>query len=328
MSQQSTSPATPDGTLQVRVVSKRMEALDICSFELHALDGAVLPPFSAGSHIDVHVKPGLIRQYSLCNSPQERHRYVIGVLRDPASRGGSVAMHADIVEGGVITIGTPRNLFRLVDGAHPSLLLAGGIGITPLLAMAWQLVEDDADFHLHYFTRTAERAAFFDAIAMSPLKQHVSLWCDDVAAPARPGIGTLLAALSADAHVYACGPTGFLQHVLDSGQAAAWPAQQLHYEAFSAAASVAGAAFTVQLRSSGLAVQVGPEETIVAALLKHGVEIPVSCEQGICGTCLTGVVEGRPDHQDQYLTDDEHARGDQLTPCCSRSLTPLLVLDL
>ena len=327
-----TTESATGRTLQVRVVKKRHETLDICSFELQALDGAPLPAFSAGAHVDVHVKPGLIRQYSLCNNPQEKDRYLICVLRDPNTRGGSQAMHDAISEGQVIAISEPRNLFHLIPGPHATLLLAGGIGITPLLAMAWHLFRQKADFHLHYFTRSPERTAFLDMIGNAPIKQHISFWFDSAPAGERPAIPALLSAASRESHIYTCGPAGFLKHVLSTTEAQGWPADRVHHEAFSAqplkADAQSGAQFAVQIRSSGQTVQVLPGETIVAALAKHGVDIPVSCEQGICGTCLTGVLDGKPDHRDQYLTDEEHARCDRLTPCCSRSLSPLLVLDL
>ena len=314
-------------TFQVRVAKKQNEALDICSYELRALNGGEMPPFSAGAHIDVHIKPGLIRQYSLCNSPTERDRYLICVLRDPATRGGSQAMHEEIEENKIITIGPPRNLFQLIPGSHPSLLLAGGIGITPLLAMAWHLHEQGADFNLHYFTRSAERTAFMNAIEYSPLKGHISIWLDN-SNEAKPTISDLLKQASPLSHVYTCGPAGFLQHVLDSAKKLDWDSEKTHYEAFVTEMPKDGVEFDVKIRSSGLSVQVQSNETVIAALSKHGINIPVSCEQGICGTCLTRVLDGKPDHKDQFLTDEEHARNDQFTPCCSRSLTSFLLLDI
>jgi vanillate O-demethylase ferredoxin subunit len=316
-----------DPTFKVRVVRKHAEAHDIVALELQALDGGDLPPFEPGAHIDVHLPNGLVRQYSLCNDPRDRGRYQICVLLDPGSRGGSVAVHELVNATDELHIGQPRNFFALAPGGHDSLLLAGGIGVTPMLSMAWRLHAQGAQFQLHYFTRSRSRTAFHDQIKSAPFAASSALWFDDEDAE-RPSIPSLLAQSAPGTHVYACGPAGFLDHVRGSFAQAGMPSAQLHIEAFSAARMVPGAAFDVTLRSSGRTVRVGAEQTVVEALAAHGVEIPVSCEQGICGTCLTRVCAGRPDHRDQYLSDQERAADDQFTPCCSRSLTPVLVLDL
>lgn len=316
-----------DPTFTVHVVRKHETAQDIVAFDLQAPDGSCLPPFDAGAHIDVHLPNGLVRQYSLCNDPRERRRYQICVLRDPATRGGSRAMH-DLVEvGAALRVSRPRNLFALARGAHPSLLLAGGIGVTPMLAMAWQLHADGRPFQLHYFTRNRLRTAFHDEIRAAPFSAVAALWFDD-GQEARPAIPDLMAQAAPDTHVYACGPAGFLEHVRQSFVRTGLPAGQLHIEAFSAAPVVPGAAFDVTVLSSGLTVHVLADQTVVEALAAKGITIPVSCEQGICGTCLTRVVDGLPEHRDQFLSNAEHATNDQFTPCCSRSLTPVLVLDL
>jgi vanillate O-demethylase ferredoxin subunit len=313
-------------TIPVRVVDKRRAALDICLFELERSDGQALPPFSAGSHIDVHLPGGLVRQYSLCNDPAQHQRYQICILLDPHTRGGSRAMHDKVAVGDTLLIGEPRNLFHLVPGEHAVLLLAAGIGVTPLLSMAWKLLSQGRRFHLHYFTRSAERTAFHAQILQSPLRAMVSFWFDDAPGVARPSIGDILDHTEPDAHVYACGPLGFLKYVQDTCAQMQWA--HLHYEAFTAAPVAAGEAFTVKLQSSGRLIAIPAGQTVVEALAQAGVEIPVSCEQGICGTCLTRVCEGVPDHRDQYLTDQERERGDQFTPCCSRARSPVLVLDL
>jgi vanillate O-demethylase ferredoxin subunit len=316
-----------DSTFTVHVVRKQVAAHDIVAFDLQAPDGAALPSFDAGAHIDVHLPNGLVRQYSLCNDPRERGRYQICVLRDPASRGGSGAMH-DLVElGAALRISAPRNLFALAPGPHASLLLAGGIGVTPMLAMAWQLHAQALPFQLHYFSRSRERTAFHDEIKAAPFAAAAALWFDDGDQP-RPAIPALLADAAPGTHIYACGPAGFLEHVRQCFAEAGLPAAQLHIEAFSGAPMAPGAAFDVTLRSSGKTVHVPVELTVVEALAAQGITIPVSCEQGICGTCITRVCAGLPDHRDQYLSNAEHAANDQFTPCCSRALTPVLVLDL
>src|SRR5450830_28225 len=274
--------------LQVKVINKTVEAEDIASFELAGVDGKSLPPFSAGSHIDVHIRDGLIRQYSLCNPPHESHRYQIGVLRDANSRGGSVAMHGDIKVGDVLTISEPRNHFPLTQ-AKRTLLLAGGIGVTPILCMAERLAATGADFAMHYCARSPERTAFRDRIAES----------------------------------------GFADRVVyhyDKG----WPSSQVHLEYFGAAPveTDGDAPFDVKIASSGQVFTIPAGETVIKILADNGVDIPVSCEQGVCGTCLTRVLDGVPDHRDLYLTDEERAANDQFTPCCSRAKSTLLVLDV
>lgn len=315
----------------VRVVRKTPAARDISAYELEAVEaGTALPSYEAGSHVDVHLPNGLIRQYSLCSGPSQAGRYRIAVLRDPASRGGSLAMHDQVGEGDTLHIGAPRNLFPLTAGAHPSVLLAGGIGVTPLLAMAYRLHALGQPFVLHYFARSRDRVAFLDEMQSSPFSAQVRLHLDDETGSGEaPRVPALWRDFPGDAHVYACGPAGFLRHVQETADLLTWPARQLHQETFSPpAAAVAGNTFDVRIASTGEVVTVGVDETVVAAVARLGIEIPVSCEQGICGTCLTRVVSGTPDHRDQFLSDEEQRCNDQFTPCCSRALSAELVLAL
>lgn len=317
------------GTRPVRIVRKMAEALDICSFELADPDGAALPAFSAGSHIDVHLAPGLVRQYSLCNAPEETHRYLIGVLRDANSRGGSAAMHA-LEAGQTIAIGTPRNHFALVDESPHSLLLAGGIGITPLLSMAERLSSVASPFNLHYCSRTSARTAFLERISRSAFATSVRLHYDDGPASQRLDARSLLSSQPQGTHLYVCGPAGFMNAMLATAREAGWPEDRLHREYFSATPvdTRGDGSFEVQIASTGAVIRVEPHRSVVAALAVAGIEVPTSCEQGVCGTCLTRVLEGTPDHRDMYLTPQEQARGDQFTPCCSRAKSARLVLDL
>lgn len=321
-------------TLQVRVARKAVEAQDIVTLELVAVNGAALPAFSAGSHIDVQVPDGkggsLTRQYSLCNDPQETHRYQIGVLRDAASRGGSAAVHELVQEGDVLTISPPRNHFSLAHEAKQHLLLAGGIGVTPILCMAERLANTGADFALHYATRSPARTAFRQRIAASAFASRVHFHYDNGDAAQKLDLQQLLSAPEAGTHLYVCGPKGFMDAVLGTARAAGWPEAQIHYEFFGAevAKSDSDASFEIKLASSGRIVMVPKDQTVVQALAAVGVDIMISCEQGVCGTCLTRVLEGVPDHKDSYLTPEEQAANDRFTPCCSRSKTPQLVLDL
>ena len=317
-------------TLSVRVASKTSEALDICTLELVAANGAPLPAFAAGSHIDVQLPGGITRQYSLCNDPQETHRYLIGVLRDPASRGGSRALHDQVQVGQLLQISAPKNHFGLAHAAQRSLLLAGGIGVTPILCMAERLAITGADFELHYCTRSAARTAFRDRIAASGFAQRVQFHFDDGAPAQQLDLVALLAAPQPGVHLYVCGPQGFMDAVLTTARAKGWPEEQLHYEFFGAAvaATDSDASFEIQLASSGRIVMVPKDQTVTQALAAAGVDILMSCEQGVCGTCLTRVLAGVPEHKDSYLTPEERAANDQFLPCCSRAKTPLLLLDL
>ncbi|SDI51219.1 vanillate O-demethylase ferredoxin subunit [Paraburkholderia steynii] len=316
-------------TRAVRVVSKVMEALDICSFELTAIDGDTLPPFSAGAHIDVQLPAGLTRQYSLCNNPTETHRYQIAVLRDTHSRGGSVAMHA-LEVGQIIRVSDPKNHFPLVHDAHHTVLLAGGIGITPLLCMAERLASVGSSFELHYCTRSAERTAFSERICASPFAGVVHVHYDDGPPSQKLDLTAVLERTRSQAHLYVCGPTGFMDWSLGIARATGWPEERLHREYFAAAPldTSADGSFDVQIASTGKVIRVDADQTVVAALSAHGVSVPTSCEQGVCGACLTRVLEGTPEHRDMFLTVEEQALGEQFTPCCSRSRSPKLVLDL
>jgi vanillate monooxygenase ferredoxin subunit len=315
--------------LAVQVVRKVQEAQDIASFELARAGGAPLPAFSAGSHIDVQVPGGLTRQYSLCNDSGEQHRYRIAVLRDPASRGGSIAMHDAVHEGDVIHISEPRNHFPL-HHANRSLLFAGGIGVTPLLCMAQRLAAIGADFTLHYCTRSPDRTAFLQEIGAAPFADRVQFHFDSGPPEQKLDAKALLAKPEPATQLYVCGPPGFIEHVVGTAKASGWPSEQIHLEYFGAAPQDTSGdrAFDVKIASTGKTYTVAAGQSVVKALQEHGVEILTSCEQGVCGTCITRVLDGEPDHRDMYFTEEEKAKNDQFTPCCSRARSKALVLDL
>jgi len=317
-------------TLNVRVLKKQSEAVGICSFELADVDGNALPPFSAGSHIDVRVAEGLTRQYSLCNDPQESHRYLIGVLNDASSRGGSRAMNEQIQVGDVLQISSPKNHFPLAHQARKTLLVAGGIGVTPILCMAERLSAIEADFEMHYCTRSRDRTAFLGRIERATFAKQVRFHFDDGDSSQRLDLAQLVRVSQPDVHLYVCGPKGFMDAVLKTARDAGWPESQLHHEFFAAEVVKpdSDGSFEVKLASSGRIIVVGKDETVAQALTAAGVDVPTSCEQGVCGTCLTRVIDGTPDHRDSYLTREEQELNDQFTPCCSRSLSARLVLDL
>ncbi|HEX8601577.1 MAG TPA: PDR/VanB family oxidoreductase [Pseudoduganella sp.] len=312
-------------TFTVRIARKWREAERILGFELRAADGAALPPFTPGAHVDVHLPGGLIRQYSLCNDCRDTSRYVIAVLLQEG--GGSRAMHG-LEEGALVTIGAPRNHFQVDTGARRSLLVAGGIGITPLLSMAECLNMLDRQFALHYCVRSAA-AAFAGWLREAPFANCVHLHADDGPASQRLDLAALFAGAGADTHLYVCGPAGFIALVTEAARAHGIAPDQIHVEHFAGSGVVAdGATFQVRLAGSGRTVAVPAGQSVVDCLAGHGIEIAVSCRQGVCGSCLTTVLAGEPDHRDCYLTDAERALGDRFLPCCSRSKTPLLVLDL
>ena len=315
--------------ITVRVARKTKEAEDVASFELVGVDGISLPPFSAGAHIDVQVHGSMVRQYSLCNDPAEAHRYVIGVLKEPNSRGGSAAMHSDVKAGDLLCISAPKNHFPLIP-AKKNLLFAGGIGVTPILCMAERLAQNGADFEMHYCTRGVERTAFYELILASAFADKVAFHFDAGAAQQKLNTVDVLTNAGPDAHLYVCGPTGFINHVIDTAKSLNWTSDRIHSEYFSAAPAdtTEDTAFIVKIASSGKEYVIPADKTVVQALETHGIEIPVSCEQGVCGTCVTRVLSGRPEHRDMYFTDDEHEKNDQFTPCCSRAYSSSLVLDL
>jgi vanillate O-demethylase ferredoxin subunit len=308
------------------VAAKNREAEGVVSFELVDPEGRELPAFSAGAHIDVEVIPGIVRQYSLCNAPRERRRYQIGVLREAASRGGSAGLHDKLKPGDRVRVSEPRNLFPLEAKAERHLLIAGGIGVTPILCMAERLKSIRAPFEFHYTARAPDRAAFVGRAKALGAR----LYFDDQPGAGRLALDRIVAAPGPGAHLYVCGPAGFIGAVLSAAQQAGWTDAQLHREFFAAAADEAGTsgAFEIQIASTGQVLPVPADRTAIDVLVAHGIEVPVSCEQGVCGTCVTRVLAGQPDHRDMFMTAAEHERNDQFTPCCSRALSSRLVLDL
>ena len=316
--------------IQVKVAAKRHLAHDITSLVLEAADGGALPAFEAGAHVDVHVPGGLVRQYSLYELAGDRRRYHIGVLRDAQSRGGSARLSDDVLEGDSLTISAPRNHFPLHDAARHSILFAGGIGITPILCMARQLARADRSFTLHYCGRSLPRMAFIDDLRKEPFAAQVQVHVDDGPLKQHLDAPAAIEAAAPGKHLYVCGPTGFMDHVLSAARGLGWDEAHLHREYFSAAPidHAGDGPFELELGKSGKVIEVRAEQSAAQALLDAGIAVPLSCEQGVCGTCLTRVLQGTPDHRDLYLTDEEHARNEAFMPCCSRAQTRRLVLDL
>lgn len=313
-------------TLSVRVAARHLAAQDIVAIELESADDTPLPPFEPGAHVDVRVTSDLLRQYSLSNDPAIPGRYRLGVLLDPKSRGGSAAVHAALHVGQMLEIGRPRNHFPLrMDVAH-TVLFAGGIGITPILSMAHALHASGRSFELHYCGRHAARLAFLEELHCFGDRVHLHL--DDGPPSQQLHIDSVLAAPSPERHLYVCGPNGFMDFVTHAAQRLGWHEDTVHLERFGAEVNTDGAPFTVVAARSQVTFEVQPGERIADQLIAHGIEVRMSCQSGVCGTCVTRVIEGMPDHRDHVQTASEKASNRSITVCCSRSKTRRLILDI
>lgn len=310
------------------IVSRREDqSPTVTVLELQHPEGKALPAFSAGAHIDVQVDTDLVRQYSLCSNPADRTHYRLGVLREAESRGGSAGIHAHFEEGLKVAISEPKNHFHLMDTQDHSILVGGGIGITPLIAMAYSLRDAGRSFELHYCVRSAAQAGFIAELEKE-FPEQFHLYVEDVDDGNRLDIDATLQRAGAQSHVYVCGPAGFMDWIIQSAQQAGYEPGHIHREFFSADVDTSGAEFEVVAEASGVTVQVPDGVTIAEALREAGVQVDVSCEQGICGTCICDVIEGTPDHKDQFLNDEEREMNDQIAVCCSRALSDRLVLDI
>lgn len=317
-----------DETIVVVVRRRSEQGHAVVVLDLAAMDGGALPPFDAGSHVDVHLEDGMVRQYSLCGDPARRDVYRLGILKDPASRGGSAAAHASLREGVQVRVGLPRNQFALAPGRHRSILFGGGIGVTPMIAMAYSLHAAGRPFELHYCGRSEAASAFLDELRQGPFAQHVHTHFDDGDPSQRLDPVAVLRAVGADLHVYVCGPGGFMDWIVEAARCRGLTEAQVHKEHFQRDADTSGRGFEVVAKRSGKRVHVAAGQTIVEALAAQGIRVRVSCEQGICGTCICGVLAGVPDHRDVFLTEEEHADNDQIALCCSRSHGDELILDI
>jgi ferredoxin-NADP reductase/nitrite reductase/ring-hydroxylating ferredoxin subunit len=312
--------------LRVEVTRKWQAADGIAGFQLKPVKG-LLPTFQPGAHIDVHMPNGEIRQYSITNGPGETDSYVIGVKLEPDSKGGSKCMHETVREGDVLAISEPRNNFPLRRDAVKTLFIAGGIGITPLLAMAQALHHSGLPHELHYFAQNEAQLAFADRLQglRDTLTRHLGL------DPAATGtkLRQLLAGYEPDMHVYLCGPGPMLEAARRIAAEAGWPETAVHYEYFKNTNRIDdSSSFEVALARSCVTLQVPAGKTILEVMRANGIDMPSSCEQGACGTCVATVIEGIPDHQDVYLNDAEKRAGTKIMTCISRAKSARLVLDI
>jgi ferredoxin-NADP reductase len=318
-------------TIEVMVKSVTNEATGINAWEFRRPDNALLPAFTAGSHITLHLANGLIRNYSLCNSPKERHRYVVAVNKDANSTGGSKYIHDTLKPGDTLRISAPHNNFPLNEKARHSVLIAGGIGITPMFCMIQRLEELGHSWELHYSARTRQMCAFKEALeAIEQLKPgRVLLNFDQEPDGKMTDLKSVISNAPADADLYCCGPNPMLKAFEQSAKEVGRPDAHIHVEYFTAKEEAAvDGNFTVFLQKSNLSFDIPPGKTILDTLLDDNIDVPYSCMQGVCGACQTKVLEGIPDHRDAVLTDEERASNTTMMICCSGSKSPKLVLDL
>lgn len=329
----STDAAHNDTTslLWLDVTARTEIARDIFLFELRAPDHATLPAFTPGAHVLVRTPAGSERRYSLCNAPVERDRYVIAVKLDTNGRGGSGSMVRDVMVGTRLQVSPPENYFSLNDNASRYLLIAGGIGITPLRAMIAELEARNADYQLLYCTRTPESTAFLDELSTPERAARITLHHDYGERDRSVALAPLLATREGNTHLYCCGPRPLMQAVREA--AASWPSSAVHFEDFGtseftgADGNVQGEkAFTVRLARSGGCLDVQPGQTILDALRAHGIDTPSSCEAGTCGSCRTRLIAGEVDHRDFVLDEDEYESAIMI--CVSRARSDEIVLDV
>lgn len=314
-------------TLQALVKTMRHEADGVVSVELLPAAGAVFPSFTAGSHIDLHLANGLVRSYSLCNDQNDQGRYVVGILNDRGSRGGSKYVHTQLRPGMVVPISAPRNMFKLHEDAPKTYLVAGGIGVTPLLAMARRLKELGKPVEMLYCARSSAEAAFIPELKELGIPVQ---WHFDKDAGGPPDLKKYLADKPKDAHFYSCGPSPMLDVFEHLCKELGLP--NCHIERFSATvvapSAEAHTTYEVELRRSKKTITVSADKSLLASILDAGVDCAYSCEEGICGACETKVLEGIPDHRDQVLSDEEHAANKTMMVCVSGCKSDKLVLDL
>jgi vanillate O-demethylase ferredoxin subunit len=321
------SDAVSEAGIALKLQQIRLEADDICSYEFVAAHGGTLPAFTAGAHIDLHLPSNRVRSYSLVNAPDEGGRYRVAVQRDTAGRGGSAWMHDSLRVGQVLKASAPLNDFALDESAAHSVFIGGGIGITPLLSMIARLDALGRSWQLHYASRSRAATAFAEALALLDRDRGRVAYCLGSERTERLDIARIVARTDAQAHLYCCGPARMIDAFIDAG--AHRPAATVHYERFAAAEAPAlQGGFEVVLQRSGKRFAVPAGKTILDTLLDADVQVPYACSNGICGTCLTGVVAGVPDHRDDFLSAEEKQAGKSVLVCCSGSRTPELVLNL
>lgn len=310
--------------MKTRIKKIEWEAEGINSYVLVPLDGGEMPAFEPGAHVDVVLQPGLTRSYSLVNNPRDRDYYEIAVHHAIDSRGGSRHIHQVWKVGEIVEISAPKNNFPMVEDASHTVLIAGGIGITPMLPMIARLEELGRSWELHYVAATPERAAYVSRL--SPYAAANVVY-DGIEGGAKLDLAVSSASAPDDAHLYCCGPAGMLDAfvAINKGR----PGGNVHIEYFSAETEVAtDGGYSLELSRTGKTIEVGEGDTMLDALLSAGVNVGFACSEGVCGTCQVKVLSGAPDHRDHFLTDEEKAANSSVMVCCSGSKSAKLVLDI
>ncbi|MEM6581134.1 MAG: fatty acid desaturase [Pseudomonadota bacterium] len=317
--------------LQVQVRSVSAVADDVNTYVLAAPPGGEpLPAVTAGAHVDVLLGDGLVRQYSLCGDPAESGRYQIAVRREDQGRGGSIKVHETLQEGSALTISAPRNNFPLNPEGREYVLVAGGIGVTPLLSMAYTLKRDDRPFVFHICASGEDRLPFGQRLQQFPFAGEIKVHLGIRREPESFWANAVLGNYRKGRTLYVCGPDPFMNTVVNAAHALGWPNSAIYSENFKPRerGAVENVAFEVQLSRSGQVLHVGEDEYLLDVLNRAKAGIPCSCTQGICGSCITPVVSGDIDHRDAVLSDDERASGKKMCVCVSRARSGRLVLDI
>ena len=316
----------PPEAILLRISRKEEIARDIFLFELQHPDEINLPSFTAGAHIKLATPSGLVRKYSLCNAPAERDRYAIAVKREEAGRGGSIELIYGAEVGTSLAIAPPSNDFELPQRAHDFLFIAGGIGITPIIAMIRYLqTQPEKHFRLYYCTRAPEVTAFLGELSTPDLKRNICIHHDGGDPIRAFDFWPVLEQRKNREHLYCCGPRSLMEAVRDlSGH---WSSSAVHFEAFDDPDRVLpnDLPFQVKLARTGVEIEVPIGKTILGVMMEQGFDAPHSCESGTCGTCRTRLLEGEADHRDLVLTESE--RFEQIMICVSRARSPKLVID-
>lgn len=310
-----------------RVVATEDIAQDIRLFTLESASPSSLPIYEAGAHIDVRLEPGVVRQYSLIGLPGNNGRWQIAVKREAGGRGGSIAVHARLQQGTLVEVGSPRNNFPLQASSGRHVLIAGGIGVTPFISMAYALAAKD--FALHVFARTPAHVPFGQLIQRFPFAARIQLHCDDGKGFENSEIANALGPYRAGDRTYLCGPVGFMERVQAVAATAGWPADAIVTENFSPPRPAQPEVpFTIELARSGRQLRVEVGESIVDVLEGERLPVDTVCRQGVCGTCRCRVLSGEIEHRDSVLTAAEREEGNQILLCVSRGTGKgLLVLD-
>jgi vanillate O-demethylase ferredoxin subunit len=307
----------------VRLMAIRLVAEQVNLYEFAPLDGVPLEPFEPGAHIDLHLTEGLVRQYSLL--PHEGDALRIAVQIDGNGRGGSRFLARDARVGDVFQVSAPRNHFPLVSGMQHTVLIAGGIGITPLYGMIDRLAREGASWELHYAAKSDARTVFRNELRRHGDKVHIAR--SDCRDDSRLDLRELIAAAPIDSELYCCGPQRMVDAFIEAARTR--PQEKVHVERFSAATQIADeGGFEVRLAHSDRQFSVPSGSTILQTLRNAGLDLPSSCEQGVCGVCETRVLSGQPDHRDHVLSAAERAKGETMMICCSGSRSKVLVLDM